>query len=131
MERTALEQLKPVVVREELLMLQKEAQSIHVDESLKRYIVAIVSATRTHRDISLGASPRASAALMRAAQAKAFLQGRTYAIPDDVKELAEPVLAHRLLLTAEARLAGRTAMSVLRAVMQAEPIPAASVPSAG
>lgn len=132
MDRSPLEMLKPVVVQEELLLLQKEVLSVHVDESLKRYIVAIVSSTRSHRDVVLGASPRASAALLRAAQAKAFLHGRSYAIPDDVKGLAEPVLAHRLLLTAEARLAGRTALSVLRAVMQAEPIPAAaSVSSAG
>lgn len=131
-ERPPLETLKPVVLQEELLLLQKEAMSVHVDESLKKYIVTIVSATRSHRDIMLGASPRASAALLRAAQAKAFIQGRSYAIPDDVKGLAEPVLAHRLLLTAESRLAGRTPQSVLNAVMQAEPIPpAASVPSAG
>jgi MoxR-like ATPase len=130
-ERPALETLKPVLVQEELLLLQNEARRVHVDESLNRYIVSLAAATRTHKDVELGASPRASVALHKAAQAKAFLQGRTYAIPDDVKSLAEAVLAHRLLLTAEARLAGRTPEAVVRGIVLAEPIPAASVPSAG
>jgi MoxR-like ATPase len=129
-ERSPLESLKPVLLPEELLELQQEAARVHVDDSLRRYIVALAQATRANRDVVLGASPRASIALLKAAQAKAYLQGRTYAIPDDVKMMTEPVLAHRLLLTPEARLAGRTGAQVVRAIVEAEPIPQAAAASA-
>ncbi|MFC0215946.1 AAA family ATPase [Paenibacillus chartarius] len=134
-ERPALEALRPVLLQEELVELQREASRVHVDDSLKQYIVALASATRSSSDTLLGASPRATVALYKAVQARAFLQGRTYAIPDDVKIMTEPVFAHRLQLTPEARLSGRSGETVVRAAVGTVPIPpssyAASSASAG
>lgn len=112
-----VEQLKPVLMREELLALQHETRAVHVEDSLKRYIVAITHATRQHKDIELGASPRASFALLRAAQARAFMMGRTYVVPDDIKQLATVVLAHRLLLKPEAQLSGRRGAAIVEQIL--------------
>ncbi|WP_284643790.1 AAA family ATPase [Paenibacillus silviterrae] len=122
-EREPLSAVRAVVLREEFLALQREAQQAHVDEAIKLYIVALTSATRQHAEVALGASPRASIALMRAAQAKAFLLGRTYVIPDDVKSLAVAVLAHRLVLAPSAILAGRTAEEVMASVAASTVVP--------
>jgi MoxR-like ATPase len=81
------------------------------------YVLRLVTATRSHQDVALGASPRASLALFRAAQAAAALAGREFVIPDDVKRMAEPVLTHRLLLKAESALRGRVAGAVLRDIV--------------
>ncbi|WP_248929778.1 AAA family ATPase [Paenibacillus hamazuiensis] len=118
-----LDAVKPVIVPDELLALQKEVRRIYVDGTLKEYIVELAVATRNHPDLSLGASPRASIALMRAAQGKAFVSGRSYCIPDDVKDMAVPVLAHRLGLSAEARITGKRAEAVVQETIAAVPIP--------
>jgi MoxR-like ATPase len=123
-EKHPLEQLKPVIVKEELVQLHREISLVHVDDTLKQYIVQLVAATRTHKDLLLGASPRASLALMRAAQATAFIRGRSYAVPDDIKEMIEPVVAHRLLLHSDARMTGKTSESILRGIVEASAIPA-------
>jgi MoxR-like ATPase len=122
-ERHPIDMLKPVLMREELLQLQRLVKAVHVDERLREYIVLLVSATRGQSDLLLGASPRASAALMRAAQAKAFMAGRNYCIPDDVKDLTVDVLAHRLLLTGEARMAGKTAEDIASEVRERISVP--------
>jgi MoxR-like ATPase len=122
-DKQPLEQLRPVIIQDEFVELQRAALLIHMDETLKDFIVRIVAATRQQDDLYLGASPRASYALMRAAQAKAFISGRSYVIPDDIKGLIQPVLAHRLLLTAGARAAGKTAEAVLEGVLGSVPIP--------
>jgi MoxR-like ATPase len=93
-----LEQVKVVLTGEELIRLQKLVRAVHVDSSIKRYIVNIVEATRNHPDIRLGASPRGSIALMKASQARAWMQGREYVIPDDVKALAAAIIKHRLMM---------------------------------
>lgn len=93
-----LERVEIVLTGDELIGLQKLVRTVHVDSSIKRYIVNIVEATRNHRDIRLGASPRASIALMRASQARAWMQGREYVIPDDVKALAAAIIKHRLMM---------------------------------
>ena len=95
----------------------------HVADSLHDYIVRITAATRRAPGVRLGASPRASLALLRAARAKATLAGRDYVVPEDVRELAEPVLAHRLILTPDAELAGATTTSALAEVLAAVPVP--------
>ncbi|WP_025852976.1 AAA family ATPase [Paenibacillus ehimensis] len=118
-----LAQIRTVVLQEEFVSLQKEARSVHVDDTIKQYIVQLTTATRTHPDVSLGASPRASVALMRASQAQAFLKGRSYVIPDDVKELAVPVLAHRLTLAPSALLSGRQAEALVASVVAGAPVP--------
>lgn len=125
------EQLKPVLLRDEFLELRKRVLQVHVDESLRMYLVDLTSATRRHPDIALGASPRATQALLRAAQAAAFRNGRTYVVPDDVKEMAEPVLAHRLVLTAEARWSGKTAEQVVEETLNGVPVPGISGSAGG
>lgn len=122
-EESPLEQLKPVLFREELIRLQRQVRHVHVDESLKVYMVELAEATRRHKDVALGASPRAVLALMLAGQAAAYRKGRRYIVPDDLKELLEPVLAHRLLLSPEARMAGKTAEQVLASVAASVPVP--------
>jgi MoxR-like ATPase len=97
--------------------LQRAVWDVHVDDTLREYIVRLAAATRQHADLALGASPRATLALFRAAQAHAALAGRDYAIPDDVKTLARPVWRHRLLLKPESGLRGRTTAAVLDAVL--------------
>lgn len=118
-----LAQIRTVVLQEEFVSLQKEARAVHVDDTIKQYIVQLATATRTHPDVSLGASPRASVALMRASQAQAFLKGRSYVIPDDVKELAVPVLAHRLTLAPSALLSGRQAEALVASIVASAPLP--------
>lgn len=93
----ALDRLQPVLSGDELLALQQMVEKVRVDESLVDYLMAIVEATRHSEALTLGVSPRGALALYRAAQALALIQGRDYCIPDDVKRLATPVLAHRLL----------------------------------
>lgn len=94
---TALRELTPVLTAKEVLELQAEARAIHVDETVEKYILAIITATRNHEDIRLGASPRGSLALYEASQAHAMVDGRDYVTPGDVKAIAIPVLSHRIL----------------------------------
>ncbi len=96
-----LEQVKVVLTGDELIELQRIVRTVHVDSSIKRYIVNIVETTRNHPDIRLGASPRASIALMRASQARAWMQGRQYVVPDDVKALAAAVIKHRIMMKSD------------------------------
>ena len=100
-------------------------------EAVRRYAVELVAATRHHPDLRLGASPRATLHLLRAAKATAALDGRDYALPDDVQALAAPVLAHRLLPTAQAQLNRRTAEQVVLEILQRVPVPAAHRPAGG
>ena len=93
----ALRELTPVLTAKEVLELQAEARKIHVDETVEKYILAIIHATRNHEDIRLGASPRGSLALYEASQAFAMVDGRDYVTPGDVKAIAVPVLSHRIL----------------------------------
>jgi MoxR-like ATPase len=118
-----LDTLSPVTRAEEVLAMQAAAREVLVKEPVARYILAIVTATRTHRDLSLGVSPRGTIALFRAAQALAFLRGRAYVSPDDVQNLALPVLAHRLQLSAQARYAGGSAESVLTELLREIDVP--------
>lgn len=93
-----LARIEPVVAADKLLEAQQEVRHVYVEAGVKQYIVRISEATRRHPDIELGASPRGSIALMKAAQARAWMRGRSYVLPDDVKGLALPVLAHRVAL---------------------------------
>ncbi|TVX96859.1 MoxR family ATPase [Cohnella terricola] len=93
-----LESLQAVLSRQDIIEIQKLVPSVHVSDEVYGYLIAIVTATRSHPDISFGASPRASLQLLKAAQARALLAGRDYALPDDVKALVRPVLAHRIIL---------------------------------
>ena len=100
-----------------MMDMQRAIWDVHVDESLQDYLVALANATRAHGDLALGASPRATLALFRAAQALAAVRGRDHVLPDDIKQLAPCVLAHRLMIRPEAELRGRTANTVLADVL--------------
>jgi MoxR-like ATPase len=121
-----LEDLQPVAHAHEILKLIEAVRGVHVAEPVKRYAVDLVGATRTHPDLRLGASPRATLHLLRAAKASAALSGREYALPDDVQALAVAVLAHRLLPTAQAQLNRRTAEQVVEEILQRTPVPTAA-----
>ena len=116
-------ELAAVTGEEEMRDAQRAAAQVRVDDILRGYIIAIVRATRMNDGLALGASPRAALALYKTAQARAALDGRDYASPDDVKALAETVLAHRLILTSNSRLRGRSAESIVAEVLGALPVP--------
>nr|WP_041470977.1 MoxR family ATPase [Chloroflexus aggregans] len=120
-----LETLSKVVEIDELLALQAAIKQVHVDDLIVEYIVALTTATRNHPDVYLGASTRGALALYRAAQAWAALNGRDYVAPDDIKTLAMPVLAHRLIVSPAARVRNVTAQAVIEEVLTSVPVPGA------
>ena len=122
-EREALFSLDPVTDAGELVRVQEMVARVRVEESVRRYTVRIVHATREHRTLMLGASPRAALALYKTAQARAAIDGRDFVTPDDVKALASPVLAHRMILTSNARVRGHTAEQALADVLSSVAVP--------
>ncbi|WP_281274549.1 AAA family ATPase [Mesobacillus subterraneus] len=118
-----IEDLQPVVSLEDLRDLQNSIKEVFVDDTIKRYIVELSNRTRGHGSVYLGVSPRGSIALMKAAQAYAFIYGRDYVIPDDVQYLAPAVFAHRIILKSEARFEGITAEDVVNRVLARVPVP--------
>jgi MoxR-like ATPase len=118
-----LNDLAPVASAADMQALQRVVRAVHVAEALRRYIVELVRATRGDDEVELGASPRASLALQRGAQAFAALRGRDFVSPDDVKALAAPTLAHRLILRSESRLRGRSAADVVRTIVSQVAVP--------
>jgi MoxR-like ATPase len=122
-ENNPLDTLNSVIAKDTLLEIQKLCRRVYVDESVRSYIVAITRATRTHKSIELGASPRATLGLNMAAQALAAIRGRTYVIPDDVKYLAVPVLTHRLTAKPEARIKGRSLDIIVKEIVGTVPVP--------
>jgi MoxR-like ATPase len=126
-DQSPLDDLQPVIDAAELVSLGKQLPQIHVDDELARYAVRICRATRQHEAFDLGASPRASLALFRAARAWAAIQGRDYVRPDDIKELSHPVLAHRLVLNSNTRLRGRATDEVLDEVVAEVSVPIADI----
>jgi MoxR-like ATPase len=119
-----LDCVEPVAHAHEIVKLIDAVRSVHVAEAIRRYAVELVTATRSHPDLRLGASPRATLHLLRAAKASAALSGREYALPDDVQALAVAVLTHRLLPTAQAQLNRRTAEQVVLEILQRTAVPA-------
>lgn len=118
-----IEELDTVISLEELITIQKEVRTVHVSEVLKSYIVELATRTRHDPYVYLGASPRASIALMRAAQAYALMKGRDYATPDDVQYLAPFVFAHRIILKPEARYEGMATQTILKDIIKRTPVP--------
>ena len=118
-----LDELQSVIDNATLLEMQRQVQTIRVEDSLREYIVSIARATRSHNAIELGASPRGTLYLYHAAQAYAGTQGRDYVLPDDIKYLAPYVLTHRLILGAQTRLRGRTTQDIVQEIVQAVPAP--------
>ena len=120
-----IESLESVIDAEELRLLADQLPHIHVEDDVVRYAVSICRATREHDAFDLGASPRASLALFRAARAFAAIDGRDYVRPDDVKRVAHPVLGHRLMLSSNTQLRGRTADDVLDEILGSLAVPVA------
>ncbi|WP_432562868.1 AAA family ATPase [Kineococcus sp. SYSU DK003] len=120
---TPLEDVEPVVDVAEVRRLSQAVREVHAAEALKQYVVDLVRRTRTHPDLRLGASPRAALHLLRAARSRAALEGRDHVLPDDVQALAVHVVAHRLLLTADALLAGRDGADVVTDVLRTTALP--------
>jgi MoxR-like ATPase len=118
-----LDAVEALATMEDLRAMQAEVREVEVKEPVAEYLLRVVAATRDHRSVELGVSPRGAIALFRAAQARAFLAGRRYASPDDVERLAGPVLAHRLGLTTEARYGGTTAGAILAGIVKDVPVP--------
>jgi MoxR-like ATPase len=118
-----IEKLGPVADRVDMLKLEAAVRKVFVDELVRQYIASLVSATRQHTGIRLGASPRGSLALFRTTQARALLQGRDYVLPDDVKYMAEPVLAHRLILHSKDQSGDRSGRNSISELLQAIPVP--------
>jgi MoxR-like ATPase len=108
------EEVRPVMGPQDVLAMQKLAEAVHVEEEIFDYVLALTLFTRRHRRVYLGASPRAALALLQAAKARALVKGRDFALPDDVKQMAPAVLAHRLVLTPESELEGASADVVVQ-----------------
>ncbi|MCA1646374.1 MAG: MoxR family ATPase [Chloroflexi bacterium] len=118
-----LDELPAVVDTAELIAMQRLVREVHVGEAVEDYLVRLVRASRLHASLELGASPRATLGLYRAAQALAALKGRGHVLPDDVKRIAPVVLIHRLIVSAQSRLRGRGAADVLAEVLGSVPVP--------
>ena len=117
------ETLQAVATPEDIINIQNEVKKVFVHENLEKYIVSIVSATRNHPSVRLGASPRASLALYRTAQATAYINGRDFVIPDDIQKMVIPVMAHRIILSQETKFSNTTADDVLNEIKKSVPVP--------
>lgn len=122
-EKNPLTVLEPVADSDQLIKLKQGIRNIRVDQSLAGYIVDLIGATRNHEHVMLGCSPRASLSLFRAAQAAACYEGRGYVVPEDIRDLAVPVLSHRLILRQEARIKRVTAEQVVAEIVSHRRIP--------
>jgi MoxR-like ATPase len=125
-DATPYESINAVTSPEELVALQKAVQSVTVSDAMTAYMVAVTEKTRQNPDLRLGASPRATKALYRASKALAAVSGRDYVIPEDVQELAVPVLCHRLVLSADAAMAGKSPVAVQKKILEELPVPPAT-----
>lgn len=119
-----LESLTSCATLQDILMVKRAAQGIRFSAELKRYVVDLVSATRTANGVQLGASPRASLALMKGAQALALFDGQDFVTPEQIQELAVPVIAHRLVMQPQARFSGLTASGVVADIVKQLKVPA-------
>ena len=119
--------IEQVVPTEELMAAQEQIKSVHISDLIKEYIVSLVSVTRKHSDVYLGASPRGSLALYKTGQARAAILGRDYVIPDDIKALAIETLAHRLIISPSARIKNVDPRAVIQEILDSTPVPGARV----
>lgn len=121
-----LNKLEPVMSVDDVLEIRKQVEQVHVEDSIQDYMVRIVQATREHKDIYLGCSPRSTLALFNNCRALAVIHGRDYVLPDDTKELALCTLAHRIILKSEARIQGKGQESVLAEILKSIRVPVAN-----
>ena len=118
-----IDSLEAVATSQDIIGLQEAAKSVYVDRLVRQYIVSLIEATRNHREVSLGASPRASLGLFRTARALALVQDRDYVVPDDIKLLAPAVIAHRIMLSPSARMRGVQSTDVVEDLLSSVPVP--------
>lgn len=118
-----LERLEPVLTRQDVVQMQEQVRSVRVEQSVARYVVNVVRTTRTDARLKLGVSPRGSLMLFRAAQAAAYLEGRDYVLPDDVKRLSISVLAHRTVLTSKSKYGNVSKSDVIREIIENTAVP--------
>jgi MoxR-like ATPase len=123
----SLDHIHPVATRADILTIQEEVDAVSVHPDVLHYMVSIVNATRHYDDIHLGASPRVSIDLFRSAKALAYLNNRSYVLPDDVKSLAPDILNHRLMLSAEARIEGKTIQETIKNILHSIHIPVVTI----
>jgi MoxR-like ATPase len=121
-----IDELEAVVTPEDVLKLQDASKNVYVDSAVREYIVSLIKATRIHKDVSLGASPRASLGMFRAVRGMAIMRDRDYVIPDDVQELAHAVLAHRMILSPAARMRGLQTLQVIDGLLESVAVPGAN-----
>ncbi len=121
-----IENLEAAATPQDIISLQNACSEVYVDRAVREYIVSLTEATRNHRDVALGASPRASLGLFRAARATALLLERDYVIPDDVKALGVPVIAHRIILSPSARMRGVRTTDVVADLLNSVAVPGAT-----
>ncbi len=124
-ESHPLDSIGQVITNDDLLAAQSEVKQVHVDQRLKEYIVDLVESTRQHEQVYLGASPRGSLALFETSRAWAAMQGRDFVTPDDIKDLAEPALAHRIIVSPAARMRNIDARGVVREILSTIAVPGA------
>ncbi|HEX2950473.1 MAG TPA: MoxR family ATPase [Armatimonadota bacterium] len=117
-----LHELKPVITPEELVAMQQVVKTVHVSDTAREYLLDIIDATRSHREVYLGASPRGSIALYRAAQALAVIRNNEYVLPDHIKEIAGKVIGHRIIVRPEARISGVTAEQIISEILETVPV---------
>ena len=122
-KRLDLVRLKPIATVEQIISARKSVQAVEVEDKLLDYLLALVQRTRQHPDLSLGASPRAAVAWLQTSKAQAWLAGRNYVTPDDVKAVAPPLLRHRLILKPEAQLDGLQIDSIIASLLNQVPVP--------
>lgn len=115
--------LSPVATFEELKVMRTQVSEVAVSDDLSRYMLELIGKTRSDARLKLGSSPRGSLAIYKASQARAFMQGRDYVLPDDIKALAKPVLAHRMILETKTRYSGETAESIMEEHLNSIPVP--------
>jgi MoxR-like ATPase len=120
---SSLDSMEPVTDARSVVRLIHAVREVHVSDEIVQYVVDIITATRRHPDLQLGASPRATLHLIRGARASAAVAGRNYVLPDDVQELVGPILGHRLLVSAEAQIARRSAATVVADILRSVPLP--------
>lgn len=118
-----LEEITPVLTQAELLSMRSVMDKVYIDASLLKYMASLVHQTRTSKAVWLGASPRATVSLLQASKAFALLQGRDFVVPDDVREIAVPVLCHRLILTAETEMEGYAVEKVIQRLIEKVEVP--------
>ena len=122
-QRHPIDTLAPCVTMDDVLAVRRHVFGVRMSDELKRYVVDVVRQTRAANGVQLGASPRASLALMKAARALALIEGRQFVIPEDVREMAVPVIAHRLIVDPQARFAGVSAVSIVEEILTKVPVP--------